>query len=519
MLVVVALLGAAVAVTWDPLIDADATIARAAYDLSYGHDGLDGALLVVAAVGDPGVLRLVLAVAAVLLAWRRAWRSSLWIAAVAVVEAAASPLLKDLVGRSRPAWSSPITTVGGYSFPSGHAAGAGLFATVAIVVTLSALPPGRLRAVLCAVWVLVGVVVGLDRVFLGVHYASDVVAGWLLGSAIALLGWQLVLRRPGVPLRPGGEAAGGGVARFAVVANPVHVTNVADFRRSIVAAATRWGWEQPLWLETRADDPGVSMCRRALAEGVGLVLAAGGDGTVRVVCSQLAHTGVAVGIVPLGTGNLLARNLGLPLHPGDAVDVALSGSDRKVDLVRIGGDELPETCFTVMAGLGLDAAIMAGAPDQLKARMGWPAYVVSALRQLRHPATWVEVRVDEDTPMRRKVRTVVVGNVGLLQAGIPLLPDAVIDDGRLDVVVIAPARTVGWVRLVWRVLRRTRHTDERLDRMTGRQVRVRADKPLLRQLDGDPVGEGRELYAEVLPGALLVRVPQPAGSRRSGRVR
>ena len=104
--------------------------------------------------------------------------------------------------------------------------------------------------------------------------------------------------------------------------------------------------------------------------------------------------------------------------------------------------------------------------------MGWQAYVVSALRQLRYPARRIEVSVDDGPYQRFRARTVVIGNVGLLQAGIPLLPDARIDDGLLDVVVIAPQRLVGWLRVVVRVLRRGRHTDDRLARMTGTQVVV-----------------------------------------------
>ncbi|MGH3357592.1 MAG: diacylglycerol/lipid kinase family protein, partial [Nocardioidaceae bacterium] len=243
----------------------------------------------------------------------------------------------------------------------------------------------------------------------------------------------------------------------------------------------------------------------------------GGDGTVRVVCAELARTGVAIGVVPLGTGNLLARNLGIPLHTGDAIQVALNGQDRAVDVATFRSVDTPDdedaeptvtdTAFNVMAGLGLDAAIMTGAPDDLKARVGWLAYVVSAFRQLRYPAVKVEISVDDGPFEKHKVRTVVVGNVGQLQAGIPLLPDARIDDGMLDVVVIAPPRALSWLRLVVRVLTRRRRTDEKLARLTGRKVVVRAERPTPRQLDGDPIGDGTEFTAEVQPGVLLIRVP------------
>jgi diacylglycerol kinase family enzyme len=238
------------------------------------------------------------------------------------------------------------------------------------------------------------------------------------------------------------------------------------------------------------------------------VMVCGGDGTVREVCAELAGTGIPVGIVPAGTGNLLARNLGIPLSHDAAVDTVLNGQDQAIDTVRIEGDGLSPTRFVVMAGLGLDAAIMAHAPEALKARIGWPAYVVAGARQLRFPALRVDISVDGEPPVRRRVRTVVIGNVGSLQAGIPLLPDALIDDGLLDVVVIAPRQVFGWIPVVARVLTRRRTTDERLDRYTGRRVEVTAAHATPRQLDGDIVAPGTQIRAEVEPGRLLIRVPR-----------
>ena len=126
----------------------------------------------------------------------------------------------------------------------------------------------------------------------------------------------------------------------------------------------------------------------------------------------------------------------------------------------------------------------------------------------------VEISVDDGEFRKFKARTVVIGNVGFLQGGIPLLPDAQIDDGTLDVVVLAPKRFIGWLAIIVRVIGRQRRTNERLDRLTGRKVVIRAEKPMPMQLDGDPVGEGQEITAEVQPGVLLVRVPvalAPAG--------
>jgi diacylglycerol kinase family enzyme len=162
----------------------------------------------------------------------------------------------------------------------------------------------------------------------------------------------------------------------------------------------------------------------------------------------------------------------------------------------------------VMGGLGLDAAIMQGAPDELKKRVGWPAYFIAGLQHFRDPAVRVEISVDEEPPARYRARTVVIGNVGTLTGGIPLLPDAAPDDGLLDVVVVAPRRFLTWIRLLWRVMARRRVTDERLDRRTGKTVTVRAEHPTARQMDGDVCGVGTQITATIEPGVLLVRVPR-----------
>ncbi|HET7387846.1 MAG TPA: diacylglycerol kinase family protein, partial [Nocardioidaceae bacterium] len=285
--------------------------------------------------------------------------------------------------------------------------------------------------------------------------------------------------------------------------------DLAAFRAMVERTAAATGWGPPAWYETTVADPGRAMAEQAAISGAELVLVCGGDGTVRTVCAELAGTGVTVGVIPAGTGNLLARNLGLPLYLPAAVEVALRGQDRAIDLVRVHGDGLgDDEHFLVMAGMGFDAAMMEGASESVKARVGWLAYLVSALRNLMFPVWRLEVSVDGGEWTQARARTVVIGNVGFLQAGMPLLPDARIDDGILDVVILHPRRFVSWVPLAMRVLGRRRRTDESLKRMTGRSVSVRAPLDTPRQLDGDAIGAGRELHAECLHGRLLVRVPR-----------
>jgi diacylglycerol kinase family enzyme len=293
--------------------------------------------------------------------------------------------------------------------------------------------------------------------------------------------------------------------RAAVIVNPVKVDDEA-FRRTVESALAEWGYADPLWLETTEGDAGVGMARQAVDERVDLVLVAGGDGTVRVVCAELAGTDIPAAVLPGGTGNLLARNLGISLELDVALQELLDGSEQRIDSVLIKGDELPDDRFVVMAGLGLDAAIIEDAPDDLKKRVGWAAYVVSTLKNLNHPFVHVEIIVDDKPPVRRRARTVVIGNVGTLQANIPLFPDAAPDDGQIDVVVLAPRRISQWPRLALGLVIKS-WRERHVERFIGKRIQVRAERAVRRQLDGDAIAEGTSLVAEVDASALVVRVP------------
>ena len=508
--VVFAVLATLVALRWPPLMDFDEQVVVAAVDAVRNNSTAVRFWQGVAVLFGPWLVRGGLLLLAVVLYLRGLRRTAIWLGLAAVLSLIASSGTKLLIHRPRPVFAEPISVLGGYAFPSGHATAAGMSATVLAVLAVAVVRKRWLRsAVIGTGWAL-AVLVALDRVLLGVHYLSDVVGGLLLGS-FTTLAVTVAMGDVGVGARrttPSARPPDGPRRRLGVVLNPVGVDDAAAFKRRVSAAARGAGWEEPLWFETTVEEAGGAMGAAALAAGADVVAVAGGDGTVRTVCAELARTGVPVGIIPTGTGNLLARNLGLPLTIDAALAVVFAGHERAIDMVRVEGDDLAPDHFVVMAGLGLDAAIMAGAPEAIKAKVGWPAYVIAALRHIRYPAVRMDISVDDAPYERFRARTVVIGNVGNLQAGIPLLPQASFDDGRLDVVVIAPRRSLGWFVLLWRVLLRRPHTDERLGRMTGRRVVVQAGHPAPRQLDGDPVGEGSELRAEVAASVLLVRVPR-----------
>jgi YegS/Rv2252/BmrU family lipid kinase len=471
------------------------------------HGGVEQAARVVAELTRSLPMLLYAGVAAAWLAWKGFSRPALWLLLVALGAILTTFFLKIVFARERPDYAHMHLSDG--AFPSGHATGAAAGAGIAITLAYLFLRRRSHRRFVTVVSLLFAVAIGFDRLLLGVHGIVDVLAGFAVSALWVTVGCLVADPAPRTPVLDPMPTPVPRSRRLAVILNPIKVEDPAAFRLLVDERAKQLGWSEPSWFQTTIEDPGRSMAHEAALGGAELVVVCGGDGTVRTVCAELAGTGIPVGVVPAGTGNLLARNLALPLYLNAAVDVALNGQDRAIDLVRISGDGLGEDQhFLVMAGMGFDAAIMEGANDQIKAKVGWLAYVVSGLRNLMFPAVRVDVSVDDQPFTRHRARTIVVGNVGFLQAGLPLLPDATIDDGRIDVVLVNPRRFLSWLRVVVRVVGRGRRVDETVNRMTGRKVVVKAASDTPRQIDGDPVGAGQELVCECLPGKLLVRVPR-----------
>jgi diacylglycerol kinase family enzyme/membrane-associated phospholipid phosphatase len=428
-------------------------------------------------------------------------------------------LLKITFQRPRPEHALELLTATGYAYPSGHMAG--VVATSIAVGATFAVTRQSVRARI--VWQvgsgLLVLAVAFDRWITGAHYISDIVGGALYGALAATVALLVAGVKVPVPHELVGEIVRSRTVadevpaapplRAAVIFNPAKVTDWITFRRHVEYELKARGWQRALWLETTSEDPGRAMTEQAVREKVDLVLGAGGDGTIRIICSGLANTGIPFGLIPAGTGNLLARNIGIPLDEVAALGVAFDGVDQPMDLVRVTVDDEPPDHFAVMAGIGLDAAIMEGADANLKKAVGSAAYFVSAARNANHPAMHAAISVDDQPPFRRRAHVIVVGNVGFLMANIQLIPGARADDGMLDVLVASPRTLRDWVRLTVRVLTRRRQPDDQLDRLTGHRVTIAVDERDQFQLDGDNVGECNTLTAEVLPGALLLRVSRP----------
>jgi YegS/Rv2252/BmrU family lipid kinase len=302
--------------------------------------------------------------------------------------------------------------------------------------------------------------------------------------------------------------------RLAVIVNPSKFTDLDAVRAQVTDACLAHGGIEVRWFETSQDDPGAGQAEQAVREGCTMVCSLGGDGTVRSVASALVGTGVPLGLLPGGTANLLARNLGLPVDDlGEALTTVLTGTNRSIDVGAVVWDDEAERIFVVMAGMGMDATTMGEADERLKDAVGWPAYLLSGMRALFDPGFAVSVSDRQQRAHSRRARMVVVGNCGELTGGVKLLPDARLDDGHLDLVLVAPRGILGWFALVRELITSRGGADRAVRRMTADRFDLTTTRPVDAELDGDAIGPRRHMKTRTLAGALLVRVPRlPSGT-------
>jgi diacylglycerol kinase (ATP) len=295
--------------------------------------------------------------------------------------------------------------------------------------------------------------------------------------------------------------------RAVVVFNPVARSRESDERKRATREALDARGLEYMWLETTEQDSGTEMLRAALEKGPDLVMVSGGDGTVMACATALANSGVPLALLPAGTGNLLATNLDVPRDLAGALEVALSGGSRTIDV-----GSCSHGCFVIMAGMGFDAAMLRDADPELKSRLGAVAYVMSGLKHVRAPASRVELRVDDAESLVCEAHMILIGNFGNLQGGLTALPDADPEDGLLTVAVVRAGTVGAWLKLLWRMLRGRRGDDARVQTLSARRLHVTVEPAMPLELDGDVFEESSSFSVEVLPAALELRVSQAHAS-------
>lgn len=269
----------------------------------------------------------------------------------------------------------------------------------------------------------------------------------------------------------------------------------------------RYGITDPLWFEVPKSKKVPKFVRKALDAGVDRVFVWGGDGTVQRSLDVLAGTGVPMAVLPAGTGNLFARNMGIPTDLEKAVQIGLAGDVSSIDVGRINGER-----FGVMAGVGADALMIRDADGGLKDRLGRGAYVLTGVRNVTDAVVKVRVDVDGKKFYSGKAGSVIVGNVGRVLGGIDAFDDASPRDGRLDLAVVTATSATQWARVLGRAAVGRTAKAKHVKMTSARKIDIRLASRRLYQVDGGDRTKTERLKVRVEPKALLVCIPNEQAS-------
>jgi YegS/Rv2252/BmrU family lipid kinase len=292
--------------------------------------------------------------------------------------------------------------------------------------------------------------------------------------------------------------------RVGIIFNPVSGTDDPAARRSSLETLAREAGLACGLIETDADHGAGPLAEQALADGMERLIVAGGDGSVTEAAHALVGTETSLAVVPGGTGNLLALNLGIPSDPEAAMHLALTGAERPLDAGRANG-----ATFLVAAGMGLDARTMRDADRELKDRYGKLAYVIAALRNLGRRHTLFTITIDGERRYRYG-QAVLVANLGRITAGLELVPGSDPADGLLDVAILRTRRLRDLGLLALRALLGRARSDDLLEIHHGRHIVVETARPQPVQLDGDEIGTTTRLEVTIEPGGLRLVRPAPS---------
>ncbi len=296
-----------------------------------------------------------------------------------------------------------------------------------------------------------------------------------------------------------------------VIFNPVSGQGDPEERKKRIEEALAEHGYRAQHLVTTREQGARHFAEEALRDGVDLLAVSGGDGTVIEAMSALVGTNVPIAVFPAGTGNLLSVNLAIPQEVPEGVHAALFGDKRPLDLARISTDGGESKYFAILAGAGYDAQVIRDADREAKNKLGLFAYLWAAVINLRRKPVRVRVRLDDHpTPLMRRAKSVMVANMGRVQGGVDVIPDASPQDGLLEVTILKAETFGDWLRLLWSALRGKLHESRAVEYRTARKVEVDLSFPQPIQFDGEDAGRVSCFNVEVVPAAVQVMVPKEA---------
>jgi diacylglycerol kinase family enzyme len=275
---------------------------------------------------------------------------------------------------------------------------------------------------------------------------------------------------------------------------------LSELRRELANA----GFADPLWYEVAKSKQVPDVAREAVKAGADLVFVWGGDGTVQKCIDALAGQGIAIAILPAGTGNLLARNMDIPLNVAEAVAVGLHGERKQIDTGSVNGEH-----FSIMAGAGLDALAMKAADKGLKDRVGRAAYLWTGARNLKSAPVRCKVDVEGRRFFTGKMTCVLLGNLSEVMAGVEVFDDGSATDGILELGVVNAKSRTQWIRTVSRVVAGRADKSPFVVTTRGTRITIRFDHAIPYELDGSVRKAAKKLRIRVHPLSTTLCVPTP----------
>ena len=272
-----------------------------------------------------------------------------------------------------------------------------------------------------------------------------------------------------------------------------------ELRRRLTDA----GVQKLIWHEVPKSRKAPKRVRKSLDAKPDLLVVWGGDGMVQRALDVVAGSKVPVAIIPAGTGNLLATNLGIPHDLAEAVEIAMGGRRRRIDLGKLAGEH-----FGVMAGVGFDGAMIHDADRKMKDRLGKLAYVWSGLRHVNGEAATARIMVDGVKWFDDEASCVLIGNVGTITGGINAFDDAKPDDGWLDVGVATAQGALQWARALGTMAVRRSDRSPFVRTTRARRIDVKLESKMEYELDGGARDRTKSFSASVVPGAVKICVPR-----------
>jgi len=289
-----------------------------------------------------------------------------------------------------------------------------------------------------------------------------------------------------------------------VIFNPVSGKSDPEQRKKIISDTLAAQGYNCQFIVTSKEEGAKELAAKAVKDGVDLIAVSGGDGTVMEAMSALVGTDIPIAVFPAGTGNLLSINLGIPITVPEAVTVALSGHKYALDLARTSDGRH----FAIMGGLGMDAQMIADADREAKNKLGKMAYLWAAFKNLPRRRAYVDIYLDDKPRLRRRVKSVLLANMGKITGGLEAMPTASPHDGLLDVGILKTATLGQWARLMGYAFLGRTQDDPSLEVYQARKIVLKARFPEPIQFDGEDGGRTRELTVEIVPKAVHILLPE-----------